>query len=210
MQTVPRIPMVRQRLDGIDRVRGLAVVLMVLDHVLVALVELHLVTGPSVLGPTVVRLTLTRLSLPLFMWASGYLLGLKVPSLLRRAEVAIAAVCVTALLTVVPIGVQVPDPLVLWILVMLLAGRIRSHPVAYGLLGVTVSVLPWPFAGYHPGVVLALVALGVCSVQCGPFPQVLGERLPPAFGWWGRHALSLYLSHIAALCTGAVLLEVLR
>lgn len=203
------IPIERQRLAGIDRVRGLAVVLMVLDHVLVAVVSLGLVEGPSVVGPTLVRLTLTRLSLPLFMWASGYLLGQKAPSLVRRFEVAGAAACVTALLVAFPIGVQVPDPLVLWTFVMLGAQMIRSHPVAFGLLGVTVSAMPWPFAGYNPGVVLALVALGVCSVQCGPFPQVIGERLPPWFGWVGRRALSLYVAHIVVLCALAVVVEVL-
>ena len=52
---------VKDRLGWVDRLRGAAVLLMVLDHVLVQVAPGHLL-----------RLTLTRLSLPLFLICAAH------------------------------------------------------------------------------------------------------------------------------------------
>lgn len=102
------------RLVGLDRLRGLAVLLMVADHVLVAV-------DPSSLA----RFTITRLSLPLFCLVAG---SLAVRARRRRLlPVAVAGVVVLPLEWAAGLGV--PGPLLLVALAVAvcgLAARVRA------------------------------------------------------------------------------------
>jgi uncharacterized membrane protein len=169
-----------RRLVTLDRVRGLAIVLMVLDHALLAAGH-H--GGP-------VRLTVTRLALPLFGLTAG---ALWKPGRARRyLEVAGAAIIATGLGLVVGIG----QPDILWLL--LVAMLVMPAGPALAAAG-AIQATTWPLrtSGYEPGVVLVLVVLGHLYGSA-PLDR-LGQRLPHRLEGIGRHPLGWYLGHLALL-----------
>lgn len=212
----------RSRLSGLDRLRGIAIVAMVVDHVCafaVAMFDLGDVERWLWLN----RWTNTRVAMPLFMLCTGALLALKVPSRRRLLEVAAAAVVVNYGVIVTAPGIHAPDILATWTLVMLGARWIRRWPWQTAVLGaVAASTWPWPIGGYHPGYVAALIALGVLVASWAPFyvdergaqvghwgPDLdhIGQSAPKWMEPIGRHPLSIYLAHIAVLCALAVLVR---
>lgn len=172
---------VRERVGTLDRVRGLAVVLMVLDHTLVAA---GVGSGPG-------RLTITRAALPLFLLTAGSL-SVGRPSVRRAGQIGAAAVAATALGLVVGIG----QPDILW----LILGALALMPVGPWLAaGAAIQATTWPmgWSGYEPGVVLVLVVLGQ-HYGARPLDQ-LGRRLPEYLEAVGRRPLAWYLGHLAVL-----------
>lgn len=192
MSEAGSVTVTERRVVGVDRLRGLAVLLMVLDHV-VALVD------PA--AP--VRYTLTRLSLPAFMAAaaavwSGRLSGRSCRRLLAVAVVEAALVAalglgqpgIVAVYLAVAVGVSVAWP---WV---------RSHVglvVVLGLIQAFYVRVGWD--GYEPGLVLAWFALGLLARS-----EVvdLGERLPAWLSSVGRRPLAWYVGHLAVLAAVVV------
>lgn len=182
------------RSDYLDRVRGAAIVLMVVDHCLAFMCELA--SWPLDAGAWAARYTLTRAALPLFMLLAGALLAGRNPSRRRVGEVLAAGVAAQWLASGLPFMASVNIipiiglALVVWPLVR------RS-----GLWGVVVCMVLVStfgrFPGYHPAHVLGLMLLGSVLGR-GPL-----ERLGACFEPWvavvGRHPLAWYLGHLAAL-----------
>jgi len=179
---------------AIDRARGLAIVLMVLDHSLV-LVQHH---SPTVLAPVyALRMTVTRASLPLFALCSGVLLH-RGPSGRRLLQIASVAAVVNAGLVAVPIGIRPPEILAVWTLVVVCcAGLVRRSPVLAVVLGaLQVSVWPIGWHGYQPGLVLLLLAAGFMAGR----PCVgWADALPAWLGAVGSRPLAWYVGHLAVL-----------
>lgn len=176
------------RHPGLDRLRGLAVVMMVLDHALI-----HVPSGLPV------RLTVTRVALPLFCVVAGTL-AQRSGRLRRPAVVAIVGVAVMPVEAAAGIGV--PGPLFLVGLVVLavrLAGGRwrRVWPVVAAVAVLQPVTWPTGATGYQLGTVVALVVIGTLldAQRVGR----LGERLPGVFALAGRWPVTIYAMHVAAL-----------
>lgn len=177
------------RVAGLDRLRGLAVVLMVLDHVL-----LIVVGGGLAL---VLRLSVTRLSLPLFCVVAGALVVDR-PRWRRLGAVVLAGY--VAMVIGYPLGIGQPDVLV--VLAVALAVAPLVVRVGWALPGLCWCLLqattwPFPWRGYQPGVVLGLVLVGHLAgrERLGR----IGDRLPEVFERVGRRPLAWYLGHLLVL-----------
>lgn len=175
----------RGRIGAVDGARGLGLALMLADHVLV-------VAGVGGWW----RLA-TRPALPLFMVASGAVWRGWRPG--RLVEVAVAGLAASAL--TVDLGFAVPNILLVWLAVQPLMPLVARWPAAAVAAGVLAAVnVPVPWTGYHPGQLVAFLALG---------------RLVPAWpawldrgwlAWLGRRPLAVYVGHLGALAVvGAVI-----
>jgi len=180
------------RLQGLDRMRGAASLLMVADHGLVA----ASVGGWWRLGPT-------RAALPLFCLVAGALSGGPWERR-RRRVVAMAVAGVGLTFTVWPVlGGGVPDVLLVLALgFLVVAGLERA-----GSPGLTVVVLSvasiqpvtWPVGtGYQLGTVVVLLLFGgLAGVR--DLLELAGNRLPAWVGVAGRRPLTVYVVHLGAM-----------
>lgn len=181
------------RLGWVDGLRGAAIVLMVLDHVLVQ-------ADPD----SFLRYSLTRLSLPAFMFAAAVVW--RPLSWRRFASLTVAAV-VEVLVS--PPGMPVPGIVAVILLVLLFiellrwaSPRILELPGVLGVLGLLGALYqPWSgdidgWTGYEPGLVLAWWALGrLAAHELEP----LAVRSPRWLRAIGRRPLWWYVGHLAAI-----------
>lgn len=175
------------RLVGLDRLRGLAILLMVLDHV-------WMLAG----GPVELRWTVTRAAMPLFFVVAG--------SLVRRLTWRHAWVAWVGL--ALPLAVPWIDrPNVLvWYAVgaVCVAVAGRSGPRGLWLaLGVLLTVAAngygagvWAHS-YEPAATVGLMLVGALAGR-GSVAQ-LGDRLPGWLAWPGRYPLTAYVGHLLVL-----------
>lgn len=170
-----------QRRDWLDRLRGLAIVLMVLDHALVAV-------APA----SVLRLTATRLSAPLFMLCLAVLWK---PGLNRRRLGFMLAAVFVEYSTFPIIGIPTPGIMVGIVLVTLAAER---WPLArHGWACTVAGLVAWVYWGFSPGVVLMWWGVGRLAAWQEVRPY--GERLPAWLARLGRHPLGWYVGHLSVL-----------
>jgi hypothetical protein len=175
------------RLPSLDRLRGLAVVLMFADHLL-------WITAPQ----SLLRFSITRAALPLFMIVSGWLLaGRDLPSTRRALQLVCAAVL--AVMLARQLGMAQPDILVVYIVALggWWAGRRWPAQTVAACL-VLVATFPHVWRGYHPAHVLGLMCVGAILKANGSTLSA-GARLPAALGWVGRWPLEFYVLHLAGL-----------
>lgn len=189
-----------RRDTAVDRLRGLAIALMVLDHTLLCAIGVWGVSERVEGIASLVRITLTRLALPLFMVLSGWLLARKDLALRRYFQVLAVGLASTAVAAAFALPIATPDVLIVWCVVMTGSALIRRFPVQAVAVGVVQSFTwPWPWDGYQPGVVLALVAAGVLAKHSNSRFYVIGDRLPRLLEVVGRHPLGWYFWHLVAL-----------
>ncbi len=202
-------PKVRARDDRLDALRGLALVLMFLDHALVVLIAAD---GPHWL--TYIRGSITRLSLPLFMVTSGFLMNQhRGFSKRRRIQVLVAALWINFLIFVFPVGFGNPDILALWLFVALFWKLIVKYPVETLTLGMIQNVsatLHLPSHNYQPGYVAAWLALGVIIARLPQEPGFLKHagRLPRWVKSIGRNPLAWYVGHLTLFVYFGVMLKI--
>jgi hypothetical protein len=173
--------------------RGLAVLLMVLDHSLVA--------GGH--PGSLLRWTVTRAALPLFCVVAGALM----PARFRRPGRRWVAVCTSAVVASVigpAIGIRQPDVLVLFAVLLPAAPWLWDRWRVTAACVAVIQPVIWPmgWGGYEPGTVLALLFVGA---WLGPVQllervgrvQVLERGPLPAIG---RAPLRWYVGHLSVLC----------
>lgn len=185
----------RPRLVVLDVLRGVAIALMVVDHVLV-------VVDPN----NWLRFTATRWSLPLFMLVAGALIDLRGwPSNLRLVHLGalgfipwsmwIPGMARLDVLLSIPLAI-----LLVRALLRLTVGRVVPLTLAIGLLLSHLNISGRYFAGvgYDPALVGAWLALGMVWI-----PPVVAASIPAGVvagaTWLGRRPLSVYVGHLAVL-----------
>lgn len=181
--TIERVVKIRH--VGIDRIRGLAIAIMIFDHLVLVFQ-----------GPQIIRETITRTAMPLFFLLGGYML--------HRFSWRIPVIGVTGILLpmVVPF---IDDPNVLFYYALFAPAIIygRKYPVL--MLGIVAFALTYGanyYVGqptrlmYHPVFVLALMAAGTMIPR--RFADY-GNRLPGFLTMIGQHPLSIYVGHVLFL-----------
>lgn len=183
------------RVRSIDRARGLAIALMVVDHLLV------------VIDPTnPLRYTATRLALPLFMFTAAIFHRRITRTRLLHLAPAIAAEFTVAVFV---LG-TFPGIVTTYALVVLAIQHIpdvHRHALALTTLGLVQALyLPLPITGYQPGIVLAWYSLGLLAAS-----QLIGSPLAhqrlSLLEPLGRHPIAFYVGHLVALVPLAALIH---
>lgn len=181
------------RIQAWDRLRGLAILLMVLDHLAV-----FGFFGSS--APVVgMRLTITRLALPIFMMVAGSLWAVRGPgpNWYRLANCVVGGL--VAFVCWSSIGLPHVDILIVFAAVALYAAVIVRWPVVCLVAGILQTInLPVMSPGYELGYVAAWLALGVL-VGDRPSWRSLGDSLPAWLASIGRRPLLWYTSHLVVL-----------
>lgn len=192
-----------ERRTDLDRARGLAVLLMFLDHAAVVALHVYNVGGSPGGVLMMLRLTVTRASVIIFGLLVGFWLDSH-RSHVRTLQVAAAGVFCTVLGALVGLPIGRPDVLLIIALVLACRTVVLRYPVAViavSLLQVTTWPVPW--SGYQPGVLFGLAAAGVWWAERDDLLELevvtWTDELPKWLAWPGRHALELYVAHIALL-----------
>ncbi len=174
------------RITGLDALRGAAIALMMLDHVVA------LAGG----GPWWLRGVVTRFALPMFMFVAGYLWR---PGWRRRhAEIVSAALATLPLVWY--LGIADLHILAVYALILPLLPISARWPwlaIAIGLI----QAKDWPldYLGYEPGLVWALVAVGQLARHQRLAEIDWGQTGLRPFAAIGRWPLSWYSGHLAVL-----------
>lgn len=181
------------RLEWLDRLRGLAIALMVLDHVLA-------VTDTS--AELYLRLTVTRFALPLFMICAAHVWR---PLSGRNARrLGLAAIAEVALCEALDFAS--PGIIAIYLGLMLglrIAPRLAERPGVLLLFGlIQAAYVPLGWGGYEPGLVLTWWALGRLAAQ---ELEAAGQWLPTWAATLGRHPLGWYVGHLAVLAAAGSL-----
>jgi uncharacterized membrane protein YcfT len=168
------------RSSALDRLRGLAIACMVVDHVALIFA-----------GPQLLRETIGRLAVPLFFIVGGHLVR---RLSWRHGWVLLVGLALPALIP----WVDAPNVLVHYaigaaLLVAMRAGRLSPWLlVALALTAMANETMP-AGNGYNPVALYALMAVGAVI---GRHSFVFGERLPRFLGLVGRFPLSVYVGHL--------------
>ncbi|MHA7812890.1 MAG: TraX family protein [Phycisphaerales bacterium] len=176
----------------IDKLRGLAILLMILDHVL------------CVIDPeNIARYTLTRAALPIFMLISGYLLANRNPSLKRYAQLVAASFCSLLIVQHIP-GMAKVDVLFVIAIVLTVWPIARRYPIIALCIGAVQSQTLGLWDGYEPGHILAIMCAGALlnqerSTTDRKIATITASILPRAFTTIGQAPLLFYLSHLAII-----------
>jgi uncharacterized membrane protein len=194
---------------SLDRLRGLAIFLMIIDHILV--VYLFCWSWDS--WAEWVRRTLTRFAMPLFMLVSGLLIARKGrPSLRRIPQVAFAALVLNQIFWNLPeLGFGAPEILATWLICLALYPLWVRFPIEMAVLGI-LQFVNWPITaswwlGYQPGEVLAFLALGALLARREDSAVLrAGHHLPRWLEPMGRWPLTWYTVHLLVLAVAGVLL----
>jgi surface polysaccharide O-acyltransferase-like enzyme len=181
--TAPR-PTLRTpaRSVALDRLRGLAISLMILDHLLLVAA-----------APGWWRDTITRAAMPLFFVVAGHLLH----------RLSWRHLFVAGIGLVLPVVTFVEDPNVLLIYALAAPAVVIARRYALGLplllvAAVTVCANNVPTIGtsYNPAALLALLCIGA-GLDRSLFAHA--RRLPAALGHLGRYPLTVYVGHVLLL-----------
>jgi hypothetical protein len=167
---------------ALDRIRGLAVALMLVDHVAL------------LLGVLPLRLTVGRLAMPLFFLVAGHLAH-RLSA--RHVNVVAAGVALTFL------APWAGEPsILLWIVLgcaLIVAARFSGFPlVLLIVVPLTLAANRWQLGavGYDPAALVALMVVGATLPRTA---FAWGSRLPAVLGAVGRRPLTWYVGHVAVL-----------
>jgi uncharacterized membrane protein len=180
------------RSAGLDRLRGLAVALMLVDHVL-------LLSS----APDWTRLNVTRLAMPLFFVIGGHLV--RRFAWARWAGVLLAGFAVEAFAPWSGAGVLLLCFVVGAVYVVSCRGRARTAllcvPVVASLVLYANGLAPAGGGQYAP---VALVGFMCAGALLSRSRFEAGARLPAVLGLLGRYPLSLYVGHLLVFQAVAV------
>lgn len=193
------IPTTKAREQILDAMRGLAIVIMIIDHVLSLLESVGI---QNILVENA-RLTITRFSMPLFMIASGIVwvrYGLKVK---RWSQVFFLALILNAMMRLLWPDFNFPEILLVWSVLAIFWRVIVRYPVITMIVGYTQTTF-WqiPWEGFQPGELLIFLSVGALIGKI-PLENLWRERrtakLLEPLALVGRYPLAIYGSHLFLL-----------
>ena len=193
------IPTTKAREQILDAMRGLAIVIMIIDHVFSLLESVgiqNIVLENS-------RLTVTRFSMPLFMIASGIVwvrYGLKVK---RWSQVFFLALILNAMMRLLWPDFNFPEILLVWSVLAIFWRVIVRYPIITMIVGYTQTTF-WqiPWQGFQPGELLIFLSVGALIGKI-PLENLWRERrtakLLEPLALVGRYPLAIYGGHLFLL-----------
>ena len=193
------IPTTKAREQILDAMRGLAIVIMIIDHVLSLLESVGI---QNILVENS-RLTITRFSMPLFMIASGIVwvrYGLKVK---RWSQVFFLALILNAMMRLLWPDFNFPEILLVWSVLAIFWRVIVRYPIITMIVGYTQTTF-WqiPWQGFQPGELLIFLSVGALIGKV-PLENLWRERRPTKLleplALVGRYPLAIYGGHLFLL-----------
>ncbi len=183
----------------LDGMRGLAIIIMIVDHILSALESIGIESNFVEYS----RLTATRFSMPLFMIASGIVWGMYGLRLKRWAQVLVLAVALNAMMRLLWPDFNFPEILLVWSALAIFWRLIVRYPIITMIIGytqITYWMLSWQ--GFQPGELAIFLGAGVLISKSSlswlwKEPRTL--RLIEPLAFVGRYPLSIYGGHLAML-----------
>jgi hypothetical protein len=150
-----------KRNPNLDLIRGFAIILMVLDHALLAIA--------SIFGSSdyinLIRLTLTRFSMPLFMITSGAVLFLYGIKLYRWLTILMLAIIINTFTFFLWDDFNFPEILLVWSFVMVFNRFFLRYPLLSMLIGFIQNqyfqISFFEYSGYQPGEILFFIVIGI-------------------------------------------------
>lgn len=179
--------------------RGLAIVVMIVDHILSALES----TGMSNALVEYSRLSVTRFSMPLFMIASGIVWGLYGLRFKRWLQVLAWAIALNAMTRLLWPDFNFPEILLVWAALAIFWRIIIRFPIITMIVAYT-QMTYWqiPWQGFQPGELAIFLGAGVLLSK---FPldwlwreRRVGKLIEP-LALVGRYPLTIYGGHLALL-----------
>ena len=179
--------------------RGLAIVVMIVDHILSALES----TGMSNALVEYSRLSVTRFSMPLFMIASGIVWGLYGLRFKRWLQVLAWAIALNAMTRLLWPDFNFPEILLVWAALAIFWRLIIRFPIITMIVAYT-QMTYWqiPWQGFQPGELAIFLGAGVLLSK---FPldwlwreRRVGKLIEP-LALVGRYPLTIYGGHLALL-----------
>lgn len=180
------------RIAWLDKLRGFAIAGMMLSHF----------TRFLALPGWEWVLIATRPFMPFFavligvLWRPGF----------RKRHVQLAAAAAVTVVLAAQSGFAVPSILGVLLIALPIVQLVHKAPVA-GIIGGLVQVMsfpiPYPWTGYQPGLVVALILVGYLARHSGGLWEGAEaralDRLPGAFAAIGRRPLTWYAGHLLVL-----------
>lgn len=187
------------RIRVLDAMRGLAILLMVVDHVLSALES----TGMSNSIVEYSRLSITRFSMPLFMIASGIVWGKYGLRLSRWLQVLALAIVLNAMTRLLWPDFNYPEILLVWSLIAVAWRLVVRFPIITMIIGYTQTTywqISW--AGFQPGELAIFLGAGVILSKLSIdwlWQERRTMRLIEPLAFVGRYPLTIYGVHLSLL-----------
>lgn len=179
--------------------RGLAILIMIIDHALSALES----TGMSNALVEYSRLTFTRFSMPLFMIASGAIWGRYGLRFTRWVQVVVWAVLINAMTRLLWPDFNFPEILLVWSAIAICWRLVVRFPIIIMIIGYTQTTY-WQISwqGFQPGELAIFLGAGVLLARA-PLDGLWRERrtakLLEPLSFIGRYPLMIYGGHLALL-----------
>ena len=197
-----RLTQNQNRNSSIDLIRGLAIILMIFDHALLAY--------SSIYGSNeyiyLFRITLTRFSMPLFMIISGtvlFLFGLKIR---RWLSVFIIALMINIITFNLWKDFNSPEILLVWCFVVIFYKIYLKFPIIVLVLGYIQTqffqITLYNYNGYQPGDIIIFLVFGILAskyITSLTFPILSKLYIFHFISFIGSKPLMIYFSHLLIL-----------
>lgn len=185
---------------NLDFFRGIAISLMIIDHILVFFASIKFANDFF----EIIRETLTRYSMPLFMIISGFLLAKYGISIKRWLQVFITSIVLNVIIYFYWTDFNFPEILLIWSLLTIFTKLIIKFPIFILISGlIQYQYFPVNYEAYQPGIILLFLSIGVISsnriLHGDLLDKVIKYNIFRPLIFIGRYPLSIYFSHILIL-----------
>ena len=192
--------MYKLRDSNLDFFRGIAIALMIFDHILVFFASINFTNNFF----EIIRETLTRYSMPLFMIISGFLLAKYGLTIKRWLQVFLTSIILNLLIFFYWQEFNFPEILLIWSLITIFTKLLIKFPIFILISGlIQYQYFPINYEAYQPGIILLFLSIGVISSSRILHGDLLDKVIKYSFFrpliFIGRYPLTIYFSHIFIL-----------
>ena len=197
--TVPASQVAKPRLLILDAMRGLAIVIMIIDHLLASLESLGIESNFVEYS----RLSATRFSMPLFMIASGIAWRLYGLRFTRWTQVVVWALVINLLTRALWPDFNFPEILAIWAALAIAWKLFTRFPIITIIIGYTQATywqIPWQ--GFQPGELAIFLGIGALlsrSSLDSLWREPRTSKLVKPLSVVGRYPLTIYGSHLIVI-----------